>query len=138
LLQVGARDRIQSAEGLIHQKNRRIGGQSACQPNPLPLSPGKLVRKTLAELLLRKADHVQHIAYPALQPSAIPSFEPGHQRHVLGYGVVREKPAFLDGVSDVAAQLDQVPLRSGPAVDKDAAFARLQQRIDKLESSRLA
>ena len=46
-----ARERIERAEWLVHQQNRRIGGQRARHAYSLALPSGKLVRIALQELL---------------------------------------------------------------------------------------
>jgi hypothetical protein len=43
-LKLGAGDRVESAEGLIHEQDGRVGGEGACDPNALPLAARKLAR----------------------------------------------------------------------------------------------
>ena len=48
--QLRARDRIERAEGLVHQQHRRVRGQRARDANTLPLAAGELVGPSVAEL----------------------------------------------------------------------------------------
>src|SRR5581483_11479527 len=41
-LQPEARDRVERAERLVHQEERRVGGERAREPDPLALSAGEL------------------------------------------------------------------------------------------------
>jgi hypothetical protein len=48
-LEFRAGDRIERAEGLVHQKNRRIGSESAGYADTLPLAPGKFTGVAASE-----------------------------------------------------------------------------------------
>ena len=43
-LKFGAGDGVECAERLVHQENWRIGGQGACDTDPLALAAGKFAR----------------------------------------------------------------------------------------------
>jgi len=49
-LKLGAGDRIERAEGLVHQENGRVGGEGASDADALALTAGKLVRPSRGEL----------------------------------------------------------------------------------------
>src|SRR5579864_275466 len=137
-LQVGARDRVQGPEGFIHQHDRRVGGQRPRQPDALSLPARELMRITLSELLLGKPDHLQNFAHPAFDFLPVPFFEPWNQRHVFRDSVVRKEPALLYGVTDMPAQLDQVPLGRGAAFHHHAALAGSEQAVDESQSGGFA
>src|SRR5260370_8398204 len=52
-MQVGTRERIESAERLVHQKNRRIGSKCAGDADALTLPSGKLMRITRADVTVQ-------------------------------------------------------------------------------------
>ena len=54
-VQLAARDGIERAERLVHQQNRRIGGERARDPDALALAAGQLLRPPRRELV-RPAD----------------------------------------------------------------------------------
>src|SRR3954471_3524874 len=51
---------------------------------------------------------------------------------------MRKKPCFLDGVTDVTAKLNHVPVGSGTSVNKHFTFTLRQKTIDELERRGLA
>jgi hypothetical protein len=51
---------------------------------------------------------------------------------------MRKEPRFLDGVTDVTAKLNHVPLSSGTSIDEDLAFTLRQKAVDELERCGLA
>jgi hypothetical protein len=55
ILQIGAGDGVESAEGFVHQENGGIGGQRSGYTDPLTLSTGKFARVARGELRV-KAD----------------------------------------------------------------------------------
>ena len=61
-LHLGAGQRIQRAEWLIHQKYWRIKCKRTSQANPLPLAARKLPGITLAELVEVEANHLDCLA----------------------------------------------------------------------------
>ena len=61
-----------------------------------------------------------------------------HVGDVLCHGHVRKEDAALDGVADVAAQLDLVHVANVFAIDAHAATVRGEQTVDELESGGLA
>ena len=76
LLHLEARHRIERAERLVEQQQRRIGRQRARHAHALPLAAGKLARIALRELLGRQVEHREQFAHarvrwlPAAQPSS--------------------------------------------------------------------
>ena len=58
-VQLGARDRIERAERLVHQQHRRIGRERARQADALPLAAGQLVRPARAKRRRLEADQRQ-------------------------------------------------------------------------------
>ena len=60
-VQLGARQRIERAERLVHQQHRRIDGQRARDADALPLSARQLVRPARGELPRRQADELEQL-----------------------------------------------------------------------------
>ncbi len=50
LLQLAARERVERAERLVHQENRRIGGECSRHAHALALAARKLVRISMREV----------------------------------------------------------------------------------------
>src|SRR5216684_4395721 len=59
-LELGAGDGIERAEGLVHQKKGRIGGEGTSDADALALAAGKLARTAMREFAGIEADKMQH------------------------------------------------------------------------------
>ena len=75
-LQLRAGDRIQRTEGLVHQQNRRIGGQSPGDANTLSLSAGKFARVARYDLGI-KPDQPQQFLHAFFNSRGGPVFNLG-------------------------------------------------------------
>ena len=82
-VQLGARERIERAERLVHQENRRIGRQRARDADALPLSAGQLVGPALREAAVVEADQLEHLAHARVDPFGRPPLEPRHDGDVV-------------------------------------------------------
>ena len=76
-VQLGARQRIESAERLVHQQHRRIDGQRARDADALTLSARQLVRAARGELARRKADELEQLVGSRRDTLRAPRFQPG-------------------------------------------------------------
>ena len=122
-----ARQRIERAERLVHQQDRRVGGERARHADALALAAGKLVRIAAQKLPRRRGRRARAAPAPARElRSAGQSFEARNERDVLLDGVMREQARFLDHVADVAAQRDGVPRARGAAFDQHFAGRSVQ------------
>ena len=63
-LELDARNRIERAEWLIDQDERRLRGERASDADALPLSTGELVRKATAERVGVEADETEELTHP--------------------------------------------------------------------------
>ena len=100
VLQLGAHDRVDRAERLVHQHHRRVGGQRPGDADPLLLAAGQLRRVALGE------------RWPADRPGRAAPSRAGAGRalvlaeqqrdggDVVDDGAVREQPGVLDDVAD--------------------------------------
>jgi len=123
-LKLGAGDGIEGAEGLIHQKNRRIGGKSAGDANALALAAGKFAGAAMSELARVEANKMEHFINASGDAGGLPLFQSGNEGDVLRDGEMREEAGILDDITDAAAELDGVPIGSGTALHENLAARR--------------
>ena len=112
-VQLRARDRIERAERLVHQQDRRIGGQRARDADALPLAARQLERPARARrspAAGRPARAARAIA--RVDARRVPAQQPRHDADVLRDGHVRKQPDLLEDVADAAAQLEADPTRA--------------------------
>src|SRR3954470_23042790 len=137
-LQPLAHDRIDGAEGLVHQHHGGIGRKRARDADPLPLASRKLAREAPQELPRLEPDERQHLLDARRDPRLLPAEQGRHRRDVLGDAHVREKPDLLDDVADGAAQAHRVSAGNVLAGDEDTAGGRLDQAVDHAHGGGLA
>jgi hypothetical protein len=131
--------RIEGAEGLVEQQDRRIEGECPGDPDPLPLAAGQLARMTAADpVLCREVHQFEQGLDPAPDPCRTPALQLAGQADVARDAEVREQPAGLDHVADAAPQSDRIDCAKVPAADQDPAGARLGEAVDQLEGGGLA
>ena len=87
-----ARQRIERAERLIHQQDRRIGRQRPRHSHALALPAGKLVRIAPQKLRGIETHQRQQLLRARAHALGRPAFQPRHQRNVLLHRVVRKSP----------------------------------------------
>src|SRR5581483_661653 len=136
-LQAEARDRIECAERLVHQEERRVGGESAREPDALPLAAREL-RRVATRVGGLEPDELEQLGSAAPRLLLLPAEEPWHGRDVVADRHVREEPDLLDHVADAAAKLGQRERLDVPAVDADLARVEGDQPVHHLQRGRLA
>src|SRR5437879_340014 len=136
-LQVGTRERIKRAKRLVHQKNRRIGSKCPRHAHALTLPSGKLMRITGADVTV-EANQLHQFLDALCNSFLRPVFNCGDEADIALNGEVGEKPDFLDHISNVAAQLDYIPLASGTDFHTNFAIREFEQTIHQLKCSGLA
>ena len=104
LLRLGADDRVERAEGLVHQQHRRLGRERARHADPLLLAAGELVRECAARSRRVELEQVEQLVHARRdarrsQPSSF-----GTVRDVLRHRAVREEAMALDHVADAPPQ----------------------------------
>lgn len=137
LLQCGSRYRVESSEWLIKKKQRRVGDKRSSDPYALALAPGKLMRETMRELRRVELDEFEHFGDTCLDRRRILIAERKREADILVDGHVRKKPAVLQDVADLSAQVNGVPVPSTAAVNEDITRSGPYQAIDQTERSRL-
>src|SRR3954452_18551723 len=138
VLQLRAGDGIKRTKGFVHEQNCGISGKRPCQSNSLSLAARKLVWISASILLERQSHQVQYLTHARCDPRSLPALQFRNQRDIFFHGVMRKKPCFLDGVTDVTAKLNHVPVGSGTSVNKHFTFTLRQKTIDELERRGLA
>ena len=116
-----AGDRVERAEGLVHQQNGRIGSECAGYADALALAAGKFVRAAGGEFVRIETDEGEEFFDALRNASRIPFFQFGNQSDILCDGEVGEQSAFLNDVPDAAAQANGIPLGGGAALDEHLA-----------------
>ena len=98
-LQFGPGDGIKCAERLVHQENRRIGGEGAGHADPLPLSAGKFAGIARGDFGV-ESDQLHEFVYACLDSIGGPIFDLRHKADIARDGEVREETDLLDDVAD--------------------------------------
>ena len=118
-LEFGAGDGIEGAEGLVHQKNGRIGGEGAGDADTLALAARKFAGTAMGKFAGIEADEVKHFLDPGGDAGGVPLSQSGNEGDIFGDCEVREKTGVLDDVTDAAAEADEIPIASGALLDQD-------------------
>jgi hypothetical protein len=121
-LEFGAGDGIERAEGLVHQKNRRIGGEGASDADALALAAGKFAGTAMGKFAGIEADEVKHFLDTRGNTRGIPLSQSGNQGDIFCDREVREKTCVLYDVTDAAAEADEIPIASGALLDKNLSL----------------
>jgi hypothetical protein len=139
-LHLGADDRIERREGLVHQEDRRVGGQRARQAHALLHAAGKFVGVAVAPA--RQAHLRERLVGLREALFLARARELQAERGVLAHRHVRHQRERLEHHADVlAAQRAQLGVGvfvDVGAVDHDAARGRLDQPVQEAHQRRLA
>src|SRR6185503_20901051 len=104
VLKTIAHDRIDRTERLVHEHHRRLGGESACDADALPLTARELRRIARREPRWFETDEREQLLGPGVDARVRPTEQSGHSGDVLGDRLMREEPDLLDDVTDAAAE----------------------------------
>ena len=137
-LELGARDGIERAEGLVHQKDRRIGGEGAGDADALTLAAGKFAGAAMGEFAGFQADKLEHFIDASGGAGGIPILQSGNKGNVFRDGEMGEEASVLNDVTDASAKADGVPIGGRAILDEDFPFRGKQHSIHQLEKSGLA
>src|SRR5689334_17013270 len=138
MLQIRTGNRIKRSKRFVHEKNLRIGRERPGQANTLALPTGKLVRIMPGKLFKGQPDELQNFFHSRGNAYFVPMFKTRYQRNILLHRVVRKEARFLNGVTDVAAKLDHVPLGSGAPIHQYLALDVVQKAVDQPKGCGLA
>jgi len=123
-LEFGAGDGIERAEGLVHQKNGRIGGEGASDADALALAARKFAGTAMGKFARIEADEVEHFIDAVGDARSIPLSQSGNEGDIFGNSEVRKKTGVLDDVTNPAAEADEIPLAGGALLDNDLPLRR--------------
>ncbi len=136
-LQLGANDRIDGAERLVHQQDGWVGCQGAGDADALLLATGQLGR-ILRRQRAVEPDDLEQLGGAGVATPLVPAEQARHGGHVVDHRTVREQPALLDHVADAAAQLVTGHRQHVAPGDADRARRRLDEAVDHPQRRRLA
>ena len=137
VLQALATDRVDRAEGLVHQHHQRVRGKGTGDADPLLLAARELRRVALAELGV-ETDQLDQLGGPRPRPLLLPAEQLRHGADVLGDRAVGEEADLLDHVTDLAPQLGGVAAAYRLAANQDVALCDLDHAVDHPHRRRLA
>jgi hypothetical protein len=137
LVQPLADDRVDGAERLVHQHDRRVGGERAGHADALLLAAGELGGVAAGELGA-EADPFEQLQRVGAGLAAGPAEQQRNGGDVVEHGAVREEPGMLDDVADAAAQQRLVPAGDVLAVDEHPPRRRADHPVDHAERRGLA
>ena len=132
VLKLAANQRIQGAEGLVHQEDVGVGRERAPQPHPLLHAPRELVGEAILPAAeLHQVEHALGLL-PAFSLADAAYFQ--GLGDVVAHGAMRHEAEVLEHHAHaLASKLTQLRLRlerNVLAVHEDAAGARRKQPID--------
>jgi hypothetical protein len=129
-LEVRASHRVERAEWLVHEKDRRVDSERASNANALALAAGEFVRFPSGERPGIEPYKREEFIDAGGGPGHAPFFESRYQRYILGNRKVGEEPCVLNDIADSATQADGIPFRGGAPLDDDFSAAGNQKAID--------
>ncbi len=138
LLRLGADDRVERAEGLVHQEDVRLGGERASDADALLLAARELVRHPVAERGGIEREEIEQLVDAGGDALLAPVEQRRDRGDVLAHGAVRKQSVALDGVADVPAQFVGRQLADVLAVDEHTARTRLDEAVDHAQQRGLA
>ena len=136
-LQRGAHERIERAERLVEQQQFRRKHERAHQADALTLPAGKFDRIATEQIFRKSCQRAQfrksrsHFFVRFSEMSR-------HQKNVRARGQMRKQTAFLNDVTDSAAQHVDLVRRDRSAVEFDCAGVRFDQANDEAQQRRFA
>ena len=137
VLQALAVDRVDRAERLVHEHQRRVGGERAGHADALALAARELGGIAVAQRAF-EPDEVEQGVDALGDPRARPAEQARHRRDVLADRLVREQPDLLDDVADLAPQLGGIAVADRPAAEQDVAVGDVDHPVDHPHRSGLA
>jgi hypothetical protein len=133
-----AGERVERAERLVHQHDRRLGRERPGQADALAFAAGKLAGKPFAKLAVAETDQREQRLDPRRRPRVVPAEQLRRDADVLGDSHVREQADALEHVADLSPQCDRIRGLHVLAVDPHGAGARIGQAVDQPQQRGLA
>ena len=114
VLEALADDRVDGAEGLVHEHQRRVRGEGPRHADALALATRELAGIAVAVPGRIEADQGQQLVDAVTNSAAFPAQQARDDRHVVADRQVRQQAHLLDDVADPPPQLDRVPFGGRP------------------------
>jgi hypothetical protein len=130
-----AGDRIERAEGLVHDQELGLPRQRARHADPLALPAGEFVGHALCQRGI-EFDQPQQFSDPFRRQ--LVAGKARADRDILGDAEMREQPDALEHIADAAAQAGRLEAGDILAAEQHAPARRLDQRVDHLQQCRFA
>ena len=137
LLQLGAHDRVDRAERLVHQQDVRVDRESPSDADALLLAARELAGVPVGERAV-ESDRVEQLERVLVRLALGRAAEERHGGDVVDHAAVRQQAGVLHDVADAAAQLHRVARRDIRAVDEHLAARRVDHAVDHAEQGGLA
>jgi len=137
-LEFGTGDGIESREGLVHEQNGGIGGESAGYADALALATREFAGVTGGKVGGIEADEGEEFVDASGDAGGGPVLERGNEGDVLSDSEVRKEAGVLDNVSDATAELKGVDIGSGTTVYGNLTTGGQEQPIDEAKKSGFA
>ena len=118
-LELGAVDRVERAEGLVHQQDGRIGGERARDADALALASGKFAGAATRKFARIEADKLEHFLDAGGGAGGVPVFQSGDEGDIFCDGEMGEEAGVLNNVTHAAAEVYGVPGGGRTALDED-------------------
>ena len=118
VLQLVTDNRVDGGERLVHQQNRRIGGQGPCHADALLFSAGKLRGIAFCELGVQSYPFEHLVSGFAGEPTRL-TLQYRYSCDVVDHPLMRHQPRVLDDVTDPQTQLHRIDGRDILSVDRD-------------------
>ena len=99
-MQLLAHLRVEGAERLVQQQNRRLDGERSCKRHPLALATGELGRQAIGELL--QMNQFQELVDAAADLRLRPLADVESEGHVSAHSEMFERSVVLEDEPDVA------------------------------------
>ena len=123
-LQRVAGDRVERAEGLVHEQDVGIGGKRAGEADALLLAAGELMRAAVAEGRRIELDQGHQFVDALVDALLRPAEQARHGGDVVADAPVRKQADRLDDVAETAAQRDRIERGDVVVVDADRTGVR--------------
>jgi hypothetical protein len=136
LLNFRTRDRVERTKWLVEQQERRIGSEGACNSHTLALSAGEFVWVSPCKSIGIQPDELKQFPDTSSDLLRRPFFQCGHESNISFDIEMREQSHILDDVSNLAAQLNRIPILCALARNQNQTRCRFQQAIHEFQQCR--
>ena len=138
VLEALARDRVDRAERLVHQHQRRVRGERAREADALPLPARELSRVALRVSAASSPTSSSSSARPLADPLLRPAEQPRNRADVVADGEMRKEADLLDHVADPPPQVRRGRATARSSRRSDVALRDRDEPVDHLHRRRLA